>query len=392
MKKIIKKRYIFIFLFFTIVFICLIFFLFKEVNYRIKLKNDDNNNGNKNEVNSTLNIEQVDDDNASVIEKAFMDYKKINENKNILNILALSDLQFKGEFEENKFDLEYVLKSTKAISLFENMDFVISIGDLNNALNTKEISLNNLKYITNKYKKNFSIPTYFVLGNHDRFIKNKDEYDISKEEYYNITFSDINNKCNFNKNVLYEPYYFFDIPEKNSRICILNSFSKGNYEYVIDKEQLKFIAETMLDFSKIDNPQDWTISFFIHTLSETGVHNEKVEGEDELLEILYAYRNGYEYVNNEYGIDVNYSNISRANISAVFTGHHHLEYTVEKKGTMIIGIGSILANISRGNQYLYSKYSDYNSDLNFEIISIDLENRIIYSTKVGNGQNRFWSY
>ena len=130
--------------------------------------------------------------------------------------------------------------------------------------------------------------------------------------------------------------------------------------------------------------------FFIHTLIPTKIHNEIVEGADSLLDILHAYKEGKKYDSNLLSVD--FSNVKRANIAAIFTGHHHFNYTINKNGILIIGIDTMKYSNERGDTLNYSNYDDFESDMSFEILSIDTKNKIIYSTKVGNGENRFWNY
>lgn len=324
------------------------------------------------------------------LKQAFLNYNDINQTNlnEIVNFISLTDLQYVGSLEK-EFDFNYLLKRIENVSKWENMDFGISIGDLNMATENKEIAIRNLKEVTKKFQS-FQIPTYFTLGNHDRFIKHKPKFDISKEEYFDITFSNVDDSYHFNPNELKEPYYYKDIENKKLRICVLNSFSKGNYEYVINEEQLKFIASDMLDFSSKEKPEEWTVAFFIHTVTPTGFHNEEVENAEVLLEILSAYQTGSNYQNQK--IHADFSGKTRATISAIFTGHHHLDYTLIKNDILIIGMDSVRTKYNRGPNKEYANYTQYPTDISFEVISIDTKNRKIYSTKVGNGENRFWKY
>jgi len=340
---------------------------------------------------SPLDISEFEGNDRYVLNNAMEEYCSLNNavNQNMFNMLALTDFEYLGDYETNKYNLELLLKKIEVISRLDNMDLAISIGDLGGAKGNKQDSIKNLKTITSKIKK-LPIETLFTLGNHDRFIIDEPEHDMSKKEYFDITFSDVNSSYIFNENAYSEPYYYKDFEGKKMRICVLNCLSAGNYEYVIDEEQLKFVSERMLDFSMKENPEDWTIAFFIHTAFPTDYHTEIVEGADTLIDILSAYKVGKRISNSIVNMD--YSNIARANISAIFTGHHHIGYTLEKDGIQIIGIDSVKQSNTRSSDYRYTKHSDYESDINFEIISIDTNNRKIYTTKVGNGQNRYWIY
>lgn len=326
-----------------------------------------------------------------ILSRAMQTYCDLNNQVEgtMVNILALADLQYTGEYEEEKLDLDLLLKKIDTISKLDQMDIAVSLGDLNMSTSNKEIGSKNLKDITPKFK-NFSVPTLFTLGNHDRFIKRRPEFDITKEEYFDLTYSNVDSSWIFNEQVEKEPYYYKDIENKKMRIGILNSFSGGNYEYVIDDEQLRFIAEEMLNFSNKEKPEEWTIVFFIHTMGSTGFHNEEVKGADEFFSILTAYQNGQTFTHTNFVVD--YTQEKRANIAAIFTGHHHLDYTLVKNGFLVIGIDSIRTFYNRGDNSIYSEYSDENTDTSFEIISIDTQNKRIYTTKVGTGENRHWNY
>lgn len=368
--------------------ICIIFVVLFCSN---KISNNDIIYNENDKIIEPINVSEIDDIDRNILSNVMDTYCKLNNklsNNDMVNFLALSDLHYLGEYGDIS-NLDIILNKINTLSKLENMDFVISLGDLNNAIENREVSLKNLQDITLKFKQ-FSVPTLFALGNHDRFIKNESQYDITESEYFNTTFSDFDSSYIFNTNVSNKPYYYRDIEDKKIRICVLNCFSDGNYEYVIDNEQLKFVGEKILNFSEKEDANEWTITFFIHTILPTEVHQENVEGAEILLNILKAYKNGEKYIfdNNEF----DFSSVERANVAAIFTGHHHFDYTLEKDGILIIGISTILSKHDRGDTDLYSSWSEINSDLGFEIISIDTKNKIIYSTKVGNSENRFWSY
>lgn len=361
--------------------------------YCSKTSNNDNIYNDSEEIVTAVDVSRYDSTNKEVLLNAMNTYCRLNnniDNKYMANILTLADFQYLGDYESKDFDLNPFLDKINTISKLKNMDVAVTLGDLNCSTENKEVSLKNLNEITNKFKK-FSVQTMFTLGNHDKFIKDNPEYDITDDEYYNITLSGLDASYKFNEKEKNQPYYYKDIEDKKMRICILNCFSEGNYEFIISKEQLKFIASEMLDFSNKENGSEWTVAFFIHTILPTEVHQEYVDGADELFRMLRQYKNGEKFVldmENEY----DFSNMQRANIAAIFTGHHHLNYTIKKEGILVIGMDSIRAIYDRGDTKLYANWSENKVDIGFEIISIDTKNRTIYSTKVGNGQNRFWNY
>ena len=376
-----KKRYsklVFLILFILIIIIICYFF---EVG-KMKFSNSDL---------SKVDVSRYDDKNQLVLKKAMNTYSKINTSKNnsIVNLLALSDLQYLEKFEDATYDYDFLLNRINTVSALDNMDFVVSLGDLNSAVADKNISYSRLKTITDKFKR-FDIPTLFVKGNHDCYFYSDPKGDITPEEYFEVTFKDYNSSFMFNDNDRNAPYYYVDIEDKKTRVCVLNCFSAGHYEQVINTEQLKFVTFGMLDFTSKSKPEDWTVVFFIHTLIPTKIHNEIVEGADSLLDILHAYKEGKKYDSNLLSVD--FSNVKRANIAAIFTGHHHFNYTINKNGILIIGIDTMKYSNERGDTLNYSNYDDFESDMSFEILSIDTKNKIIYSTKVGNGENRFWNY
>lgn len=338
-----------------------------------------------------LDVSTYDETNQNILLDAMNNYCKINNSiqnkKQIANILSLTDLQYMGERD---ISVDSLLSRVSLLSKLYNMDLAVSSGDMNCSIYSKEISLSNLQYITSRIKE-IDIPVLFTLGNHDRFIYGKPEQDISKEEYYNVVFSDFDASYKFNDSQPYTSYYYKDIDDKKLRVCVLNSFSSGNYEYVIDNEQLKFVASDMLNFEGKRNPNDWTVVFFIHTILPTEVHQEYVQGSDELFKILSAYKSGNKITsieNNEF----DFSNKDRANIAAIFTGHHHLDYSFKHDDILVIGLSAVYSSYDRSDINLYDVVSDYFSDIRFEIISIDTKNKTIYTTRVGNGENRFWKY
>ena len=266
-------------------------------------------------------------------------------------------------------------------------------------------ALQNLEFFADKISpKNAFSPVFFARGNHDCNYKLDANVAISGKQYYDSVLKRLNtngnyrvctdqnnNDCSyrvvFDENNLGGDYYYADYRASNIRVCVLNPFNGGNYEYVFGDNQLNFVANQVLNFSDKTNPSDWQVIFLTHTVEESTAHNEKPSDLDKLYGIINAFQEGKnETVEN---IPVNYASQGKGTVIAIISGHHHLDSTMIKNNILVITVRS--ANILMDRQD--NSNERYNEDdISFDIFSVDKASKTLYATKVGRGNDRVWSY
>jgi len=369
-----------------IIILCLTFFIcifsFFFINSTLKNKQNIISFLKNNLTSSDLN-----DSEKKEISHALDTLKTIENNSNLTNLVYFSDLQYTSDY--NKEHLDSYFKIIKFLSHEQLAKYTINCGDLNNAQIDYNTSLKNLKFISNKFK-NIDNTLLNVKGNHDCYIKHVPSEDISSEEYFDISLSHLKDKATFDSSNPKGGYYYIDLDDSNIRICVLNSFSAGNYDYIYDEQQIKFIANNMLNFSDKKNPKNWEVVFFTHTIVDTKFHEEIVTNADILLNLLQAYKNKNKFESDI--VTVDYSNQKNGNLIAIITGHHHANYSLENSDILIIGHTPINVTYDRGSIKSYNYNDDNIVNFNIGIISIDTKNKMLYITNVGNGENRYWKY
>ena len=89
-------------------------------------------------------------------------------------------------------------------------------------------------------------------------------------------------------------------------------------------------------------------------------------------------------------VDVNFSNVERGNIAAVFAGHYHndiVEYT--KNGIPCVFTANF--NMAVCNLGTPRVIGD-KTEILFDIVTMDRQDRTLYITRVGAGEDRVVRY
>ena len=248
--------------------------------------------------------------------------------------------------------------------------------------------LYNIEYLSNKLKQNNST-TLFARGNHDCNTRNDSSVAISGKQYYETVLKELNEdgKINVDKNNTDGDYYYYDLEDRKIRVCVLNAFNGENYEFIFGQNQLNFVANEVLNLSTKDNSQDWQVLFLTHTVDSSKAHLEVPKDNEKMYSIINAFQEGKKYEKDDINID--YSMQGKGTVIAIITGHHHLDTTMIKNNILIITVRSASPLMDRD----YLNTEQYNeNDISFDVFSIDTENKKLYSTKVGRGKDRQWTY
>jgi hypothetical protein len=109
-------------------------------------------------------------------------------------------------------------------------------------------------------------------------------------------------------------------------------------------------------------------------------------------DILDAYKNG-EKINKTYGegdfevkVDADFTSSDRGNIIAYFAGHYHADIIQHSKA----GIPYIY--VSNFIMYNTHRVDGNKSEILFDIVTIDRDNKTIYLNRVGYGEDRVVKY
>lgn len=268
-------------------------------------------------------------------------------------------------------NIEYITKSAdhlKNVSDFTHItqvDAVVLGGDQVDGTTIKDVTLRDLQSVVG-ICNTFDAPFFQVRGNHDdnssadqkygQFLSNM----VMPDELYSymvrpsIDFGLVENPDDRNM------YYYYDIPDKNMRLIILNNFDmpytlteQGKTKYRANK--MGAYRQQQIDwFIKVlkKTPDDWQITLFEHNGFGEGAGNSGyIPINWELMTgIVEAYVTGGSYKGSgttkdfEASVDVTFNH--KGIITFMATGHHHKDYESKMYGIQHIGTTCSRANES----------------------------------------------
>lgn len=175
-----------------------------------------------------------------------------------------------------------------------------------------------------------------------------------------------------------------DIPcryDKNGKLIYTKQ-----YILAVSQRQADWLVNEALAFQE----DGWSVVFVAHKFALSNHHDErKIQVVNDILD---AYKKG-ENLNREYGkrdfyvkVDADFKNRKRADIIACFAGHHHadiVQYT--PSGIPLIFTGCTI-------MYKTGRNDGEISELLFDVVTINKDERTIYITRMGTGEDRKVKY
>lgn len=215
-------------------------------------------------------------------------------------------------------------------------------------------------------------------------------------------------------------YGFLDLENRKLRVIYLDTDDKrswgtaqvGNGEsapaylnaHNVGGKQLKWLAETALDFTGKTSPEEWSIVVLSHVaLNVSGTITDAVSGTvyanstANAATILEAYKKekSGSITHNDITVSYDFSKAeNRAVIVCYIHGHNHA-YREEQIGTIqSIGCPNVMNGRERESTdgKTYTKTAGTADGTSFCIITLDRENAMIYADHVGAGYDREWQY
>lgn len=215
-------------------------------------------------------------------------------------------------------------------------------------------------------------------------------------------------------------YGYMDIDNRKLRVIYLDTDDKRSWGTVavgagetptdylnahnVGGEQLLWLANTALDFTDKTNPTEWSIIVVSHVaLNISGTIIDAVSGTayahstENAATILNAYKNGKRgsITHNNVTVEYDFSTLtSRAAVICCVHGHNH-SFCDEMVGSILsIGCPNVMNGRERessdGNTY--TKTAGTADGTSFCILTIDLENCMIYADCVGVGYDREFTF
>lgn len=234
-------------------------------------------------------------------------------------------------------------------------------------------------------------PMLPVKGNHD----DNSLHDFPSEpktasnvifpiETYEIWLKGLEGTVVFDKGNELGLYYYYDIPDKKTRIVVLNCIDiryqvsetgglahNGQWEYAYSDRQVKWVEQKVFDFGGKPDGDKWKTIFFTHVaIFQESVYgaDHEVTGGEAMWSILKA---------------------NRRQVAACFFGHVHFDQVLLRDGIPMISTLNALT------------YQDFDSapvrefhkltETAFDIVSIDYAKGELITIRFGAGEDRMVS-
>lgn len=254
------------------------------------------------------------------------------------------------------------------------------------------------------------IEYYPVNGNHDdgsiwdkSYLRIKGQKDmLSHDELYRLFY---NHVPSFGIEVEnHALYYFKDDSRAKIRYIFLDTGDmpdikgeEGELKYIgqqffsLSQNQIDWLINKALNFEE----EGWSVVFFGHSIrrnpEENGEKYDSWKGMEVLHDILRAYKNGelLDYKTDFLGrsINVDFKDRIRAEIICMLVGDFHADFIEEYYGIKYIFTGNSVTYYV-GDKNKEPRRDGDKTELLFDIVTIDKNDRKIYVTRVGAGADR----
>lgn len=329
----------------------------------------------------------------------------------------ITDFHYKY-ITEMKTSISNLVHAINELNKSSKIDFVCFGGDnVGNYPNSKEEHIDMMKNLAS-FVSDFDVPVFFVQGNHDENsihgkIEGSDSrcrtgFEVPDELQYDILFSAKSNVANYHNGENKALYGYFDIPEANTRIILLNS---SDLPYILDGDIMRYNQQFNFGFG--GKQLEWLCKEALSNAPENVIFidhvpfdhvkfapapNEGAYNFDALDMITSAFAKGEKiHISSDdtdfgYDITADFGGIKH-NIPARISGHCHVDTTsIDKNGllsitTMIAGRkNSGMGAGDNGIMYEREPYSATESSM--DIFTFDSKNYTLSAVRYGSGENR----
>ena len=305
-------------------------------------------------------------------------------------------------------------KAVGEISNYVYLDFILHGGDMVQGYNTKTNTLADIHLSIKDMRKYAKCPVLVTKGNHDDnsyYIYYQTDKTptqlITPQNWYNTVTRTFKDDVVATNATLLGGYYYKDFADQNIRVIFLNTCdtpimtdTNGNLvyypikDYTYSDAQIKWLVNTALDI-----PAGYSILICQHIpvdQSASVTHDGGINNGDVVRGILGAAKNGTSYscsattgnlAHDAYSVD--YTGNAK-DIIAIISGHTHCD-----KFTTVNGIKNITTVCSKceasteatASLTIPSRTAGTNTEDSWVIFTVDPDQRTIYATRYGAGED-----
>ena len=270
-----------------------------------------------------------------------------------------------------------------------NLPFTVYGGDNIFAFGTKESAMEEAEYYLKAMRDYGKV--FGVKGNHDITIRNgwHDEggYTATQKEIYDYTTRPI---ANLVKGVEGECYYYWDDKKQGVRYIVLDLFENINtsrswgVNYGFSQKQANWLVQKALKC------KDKTLVVFTHAPIDPKLGGAEMM--KFLHELFIAVQNREKFTHNE-GVKIK-ADFTKSNntIACIISGHAHRDESNFERGVLSIGtICDAWYNDDPKLKHLPRQRGTTNEQA-FDIMTINTATKRIHAVRIGQGEDREWSY
>lgn len=303
-----------------------------------------------------------------------------------ISFVFMTDPHFPDNDLLSKPSMKHILDHTSIPFVICGGDFPGAFGSKDDVMAARDKILNYQNYIG---KGKF----FSIQGNHDFTIRqsptNSTGYTAGNSLVYNTLVR---------QNEFYLPsiragkeYYYIDIPSQNTRIFMLNSMD-GNPEaentdswgtqYTISQAQADWLVE------KAKEKSGWKFIFVCHVPCDSNL--DGYHPNEEYFHKVAAAINGKQQLAfhaQNINEDADFTDTTNE-VVTILAGHNHADQSSAKDGVLSI---TTTSDARYGDGGWERPQKTYSSQA-FDIVSINYDDKMIRTTRIGGGQDRVFSY
>ena len=322
-------------------------------------------------------IEKYLEENPATFDDMYAYAKQVQsaQSPTTLTLALMADTHYCGNDTDAKTKLD-IAKTMGELSNYVNVDVIANLGDMVRGDEEKATTQKDLAHLISSTNQNAKCPVFYLRGNHDDNGwysyggfggEYKTDEILSEKEWYQTAFGFSRGDVVIDTNKLNGGYGYYDHDASKIRVFLLNTSDipyvvedDGTYRYnayqcwAFSNEQLNFVANA-LKFEDKEKPDEWAAMFLMHIPLDTttsdgyrfGAKHEFVRGNEQMLSIITAYKNGTSYkfegtvqssalgeLSDDFAvnIDVDYSDKGVGDVICFVNGHTHIDNASHKVG------------------------------------------------------------